>query len=370
MKKQPLLSFFMVWIMLVTTTGCWDMEEIEERNQILAMAIDRVGKQHEVTIQVPIPLNIVGGKTGGGGGKPFKNLSMRGASLSEALNKLQDHMNRRLFLGHLELVIIGEKEAETGIQKFMDLLIRHFDVSRGLYPITVKGKAKDILIKENGIDPVSSIYLLDMVQTGVKTQTMYPKALRDLLNDLNNTNRRTPALNEFQTTADGYSWVGISVFKNDYKIGTLEKSNAIPLLHIREKKRGSAIQIQCPNKQGTIMFAPLDVISRINLKDDKHIQISVEVEGVIYEKTCALSFIKRPINKELEKKVEERYEAIAKKVIDRSQKVYKTDILELGNYFHAFRPRFYKNHHWVRDYPNIPIRIDYRVYIRRHGLET
>ncbi|WP_245815525.1 Ger(x)C family spore germination protein [Seinonella peptonophila] len=348
------------------------MEEIEDRNQVIAMGIDKKGKEFELTIQMPVPINIVGGKAGGGGGKAVETFSETGSSLTQMIAKLQEQVNRRLFLGHLRVVIFGEDVAKDGVYRFLDLLMRTPDVSRKVKMVTTSGKAKDILNHPIEMDKINSTFIDSMIQTGITFKSMTSTILADLVSDIEN-KKRQPILNELVMNKKGYRWVGISLFKKDRKIGRLNTIEATPLLQIREQKFGDPIKINCSTgagEKGTIEFRPIDIEKDISVIKNRMVRIAIEIEGEIVEKTCNLNLSKRQTIPRIEQKIRSKYHELARRVINRAQRQYQTDIFNLGAHVYAFHPGFYRQHNWSHNFANIPIQLVYKIHIRRFGLDS
>ena len=68
----PLRNILFCLLSVSLLGGCWDAREIEERTSVIALAFDKHPTGYEISVQVPIPLKIVG-SGGGGGGESGQN---------------------------------------------------------------------------------------------------------------------------------------------------------------------------------------------------------------------------------------------------------------------------------------------------------
>lgn len=114
-------------------TGCWDLEEIENRAFVLAVGFDRTEDgQVECTVQLPRPqaLNYARGQSPSAPTEQFIVTSAKGPSAWEALLEVDKQTARRVYLGHLQAVVLGEDLARDGTGPVLDALMRHARINR------------------------------------------------------------------------------------------------------------------------------------------------------------------------------------------------------------------------------------------------
>lgn len=358
---------------MLMTTGCWNMREIEDRNQVLAMGIDRDKDKYEVTVEVPIPSNVSGSsETGGdgGGGEPVAHYSMKGRSLYRILSRMQTEMNKLLFLGHMGVVVFGEEETRKDIRGSLDLLIRTFDVSRKVVVLCTKGKAKDLLTRKSGVEGINTSFIADLIRNNLNEQVLMNTTLTTLIRDVFTPSRRAPVINQIKGTENGYAWDGMAIFHGHKKVGSLSDEQSVPLLHIRAERIGHPIAVLCAKKEGIVEFRPLDLKRTIRVEKNRKLRVLIELEGEIVEKTCPADLSDQKVAKQINQQIKRRYEEIAKRVLQEAKYKWKTDIFELGHYVHAFYPSFYRRFDWQNDIASVPIEIEYRIQVRRLGMET
>lgn len=367
------ILLFLCSMLLTTTTGCWNMREIEDRNQVLAMGIDRDKDKYEVTVEVPIPSNVSGSSEtggGGGGGDPVAHYSMKGQSLYRILSRMQTRMNKLLFLGHMGVVVFGEDESKEDISGSLDLLVRTFDVSRKVLVLCTKGKAKDLLTKESGVEGINTSFIADMVRNNVNEQVLMNTNLTTLISDIFTPSRRAPVINEIKATANGYTWDGLAIFHGHKKVGNLSDTQSIPLLHIRGERIGHPITVSCRSKKGIIEFRPLDIKRTIDVEKNQKLHVLIELEGELVEKTCPVDISDQKVARQINQQIKHKYEQLANQVLQQAKQKWKTDIFELGHYVHAFYPSFYRRYDWQNGIASVPIEIEYHIQVRRMGMEA
>ncbi|MCL5676438.1 MAG: Ger(x)C family spore germination protein, partial [Firmicutes bacterium] len=105
------LRFIAVTVLSALLTGCWNLEEIENRAFVLGIGFDLTPEgEVECTIQTPRPqaLNFARSQSTGSSTEQFLTLSARGPTPGRALANLSKITSRKLYLGHLQAVVIGE----------------------------------------------------------------------------------------------------------------------------------------------------------------------------------------------------------------------------------------------------------------------
>lgn len=368
MKRFLLRNLCIILILSIGVTGCWDRRELEDRELVIAMAVDSENRDLRVTTQVPIPAAIVGrGGSGGSEGKSTMNFDAKGETLSAALDNMERKLNKNLFLGYLEVVLFGEEKARAGIGEQLDYLRRDTEVQRNLYPIVVRGKGSNLLDHGTEMEQIQAVFLPRMINVGSKQQTVMPARLNDLLITLSTPSREVPILNYFGLEDGQYKWLGFAVFKGDKMRGVLTPDETVPLLHIREKYRGKKILTPCPKGVGSIQFMPLKLKQKVRVNPGPSLHIDIEIEGNISEKTCSQVVKWQKREEIVAKKIENTYQQLANRLVHKAQKEWKLDIFNLGDFVRAFYPSVYKQVNWKKDFPNIPIDVSYRVYVRRSG---
>jgi spore germination protein KC len=365
----------MAWILLgALLAGCWDQREIEERTSVVALAVDQDPMGYKVSVQVPNPMKIFGAGGGGGGGgeDAVQMLTGKGKTLMEAINDIQNQTNQEVFLGHARLVLIGEKVAKKGIWSLTDGFRRHPAIRRRLWPLVVKGEAQSVLQVKTKLEQIPTVYIMDMVDSGVRDDSMADMTLGRLFKALYNP-ALDPYMNYIQAEKDTVRWLGLALFKKDKMVGSLNAQESAILLQAKESKSGDPISVPCLDRKGEIVFQPTRVKTKYQINktnDNVRIHVRILVNGEVSEKTCPIDLSQDGHLEKLEKTVEQWYERMGNTVLRKTQKDLKTDVFGFGNEIRAFHPDIWKSLNWKKQYPNAQIDLKYQVEIRRVGLDV
>lgn len=135
---------FILIILNFILTGCWDKRELNELAITLALGIDKVEgeDEYEVTAQVVVPSAV--SMKDGTGGTAVTLFTENGETVYEALRRMTKVSPRKIYPGHLQMLIIGEELAKEGIGESLDLLARDWELRPDFYVVV----AKDVTARE------------------------------------------------------------------------------------------------------------------------------------------------------------------------------------------------------------------------------
>jgi spore germination protein KC len=374
---QLLLKRILIFLLFLSLCGCWDRREIEQRMSVSAIAIDqKEGGQYEITIQVPIPKQIVSGSGssgggGGGGGKPVQHYSATGKTISEALGKIQEQMNMPYFFGNTQVVLFSEAVAREGLNPFLDFFRRTQQIRRQLWPVIIKGNAKEALKVESNIEQIPVDYLRDLLDNGVRMGINSQTTLGMLMSDISSRSRQAPVLNYVEANKNSYRSLGLALFKRDRLIDVVtDNSEVTPILQLREKLQGMVASVPCPGGKQNIVFRPMRVKREISVNKKNELSVNVKVEGMIMENPCRADFSRMDQLNRFKKQMEDKYKKDAMRVIERAKKQWKTDVFEFGREVYAYYPEIWKQENWQKQFSNMNIRLQYEVEVESIGVSS
>ena len=122
MKRYGMLLVVLLFLLL-TATGCWGRSELNEIAIAFGLGIDKAGDKYRVTVQVVDPGEIAP-KKGTSNRAPVAAYDETSETIFGALRKIISVAPRKVYLSHLQMVVISEQLAREGIGESMDLLSR------------------------------------------------------------------------------------------------------------------------------------------------------------------------------------------------------------------------------------------------------
>ncbi|WP_338450995.1 Ger(x)C family spore germination protein [Niallia oryzisoli] len=153
--KRKESSFLIIFLLIFLLTGCWDKKEVEERSYVIAIGLDLptgldIEKEQaiDVTLQFSNPkLNVKG--VSPSGGEEMKNaISLTAPDFVTARNMANSFVTREISFSHNKVLIVSEELAKTEI--FYRLLTTAFkdrEIRRETRIIVTEGKASEFIAK-------------------------------------------------------------------------------------------------------------------------------------------------------------------------------------------------------------------------------
>ena len=156
---------YIILIILLITTGCWNYRELNETAIATAMAIDYNNNEYEVS------LLFANGKTKEENKSEITINSAKGKTIYEAIKNISLSTPKDIYISHLSLVIISSSIAKNGLNKVFDYLLRepqchqNFDIL-----ISKNSDAKSILSVLNPLADYPSQNIVSTIKITEKMQ--------------------------------------------------------------------------------------------------------------------------------------------------------------------------------------------------------
>jgi spore germination protein KC len=366
MKRAGKLCFVLL-LTVSSTTGCWNLREPNEIAFNLGTGVDLTNDgKVELSALVAIPAGAGVGGDGGGGGtkkKSSKVVSATGKDIYDAIQNIQTHLSRRVFLGHRQIILIGQRAAEHGIGSLLDEFTRNPDSEMRSRKYVVKdGQAKDIFSVEAIFDTfITKALVREQATLGLKHyyhRDFYSDALSQ------GTHPLLPAIR--LTATKQYAYAGTGIFNKDNGLklmGFLNVEESYYANWITGRQTRFAVTSFVTPGDGYVSLKLQSLGQRIRVKKvNNQLQIDVRLtgKGTIVENNASLDPSKRKdlqiIQDELSQTTQKSIQQLIKKV----QNQYKTDIFGFGERVHEQYPHEWKttlNQNWNEIFPKLPISV-------------
>ncbi|WP_282940992.1 Ger(x)C family spore germination protein [Paenibacillus sp. RC67] len=378
-----------ICLMVLLLAGCWDRVEVNDLTLIMAAGLDKKDDKLSLSIEVFVPQPSGGGGGGGESGNSGKGTSSataqtlvrsaEGVTLADAISKLQEEFPRRIFWGHCEIFIFGEKLAREGMRENIDFIMRESGPRERADVFVSKGEAKDILKLIPPIERSSAEVLREMakLQTGMKVTV---KDFAEMLNG----EARAAALpwvevlppEQYQQPNQTVGFInGTAIIKGDKMVGRLNDKLTRGLLWLRNEVESSIVTIEPKESKGHVSMKLLRSDTNLvpHIDGDKwSVTVKINTEDDVIQNTTQLDLSNPKLTKKLEKELAEDIEQRIKAALVRPQKQLNADIF---NFADAFRRKYPKEWHEVKDrwdevFPTVEVNIQASAKILRTGMAT
>lgn len=366
-RNRLLLMLFC--LLLPMLSGCWDSKEIDKRANVLAIGIDAATSKEQkkedniahlknkipipnkdmikLTAQIAVPGRIPLGPEQGGGSpqNPVLVIQVVGHTIDDAIVNLQQEVATQLFLGHLRIIVLNEKVARKGMQRFNDFLRRNPQIRRTANLVVSKEKAATYMKVSPKLERIPSLYLADMVDN-LASQGKFPPSFIGHFWTLLSSKGQDTYLPYFTIKdAANIQLNGLAYFKGDRMAGKttpLEIGDFMSVIGV--SKGGYSAFSKVPGTDKVIMISTKNRKTRIkvNLKDGKpHVFIKIHYECELEEKASAKLTISnsskiKKIEKEFSKSVVKSIRGFIKKT-----QASESDIFGFGEQFRAKIPKYW-----------------------------
>jgi spore germination protein KC len=379
----------MIILCMALLTGCWSRRELNELLIVLGIAVDWEDGQFVVSFQVVNPSEISAQRRGGD--RPPGTLYQgRGKTMFEAARTLTAEAPRKVYLGHLQIYVIGEKMARRGISQFLDSTLRDNESRMDFNVVIAKGmKAEDLLKIYTPLEKLPTQNMLRSLETSAKSWApTVSTTLDDILSTLsgegkelaltgievigNQKKAETKQNVEIFKPAGHFRYTGLAVFKKDKLIGWLNEKESKGYTDITNHLDSTSVEIRCEgNKYMGIEIESSESRIKMGMKDGKPVaHIYFRTEANIVDRACKSVDLTDPATIEkLQRQVEKVMKSNADASIRHAKKL-QTDVFGFGVKLGQQHPDLWKQakQEWnTRMFPAMETHFHVKVFIRKTG---
>jgi spore germination protein KC len=153
-------------------TNDFGLTDVQKTAIVMAVGVDRENDEFVVTSQIAVP-------SSGGNSKPVQ-IESRGATVAEAVSRINGKSGWYPKLVFCKLVLIGEEAAKKNVFDALDYFLRDEYLSDGCYVAVAEGTAKKVLDATTPIDSSSALAVQKVLsEHAERVGTVAPTTLRD-----------------------------------------------------------------------------------------------------------------------------------------------------------------------------------------------
>ncbi|MEC5423564.1 Ger(x)C family spore germination protein [Virgibacillus sp. C22-A2] len=376
LKKTHIFCLGIIGMLFLA--GCWDRTEVNDIAIVLGVGLDRADEdQLELSVQIINPGALGGGQAGGGGegGEVSTVQRITGRTIFDASSKLQQEVSRELFIGHNQVVFIGEKLAEEGIHKYIDYFARSPFPRLRMNVFVTKGGPADFLNIKPDLETSSAEFARKLANFEIGVNI----TLKDLMEMLssNDSGAVLPIVKIVSDSPEkpGLRTEGTAVFDKGKMVGEIDEKLTRGLLWLRDEIKTSTVTIEPEEAEGLISFYIFDAstVLKPEIKNGKW-KMVVEVESFddVRENETKLNMGDPATLKKVEKQLEQEIDERIRLTLELVQKEMQVDIVNFGKAFRRHYPKEWNKvkDQWKEKFPEVEVEIKSRVEIQRPGSST
>ncbi len=389
------IKIFILILLVFLLTGCWNYRELDDMSIVGAVGIDynTETKLFEVSVQIFKAKKTSTSVTAAGSSdeSPIIIYEDTGKTIHEILRNMITTAPKKVYIGHIDAIIIGKETAENYLIESLDFFFRDPE-SRKDFDILVSydKKASEILKIITPLNNVTSSDIKDIIESNSKykaivTSITYDKFVSMIFQE--GLEAVVPAIsikgNEVEkgeTTENTKSSVSsadieiskLAVFKEDKYLGILNEEESFGYNLLSGNVKETVFSFPCEENAYAsieIIKSKTDIEVSLNKKNIPKAKIKINIEAANSENNCAINIMeKEGIDKivKLAKKELNKYISLT---MNKIQKTYNSDILGFGEYLFRNENKYWKKNgkEWYKIFPNIEYGVEIEIKISKKG---
>ncbi|AFC27819.1 germination protein, GerC family [Paenibacillus mucilaginosus 3016] len=383
-----LLRSALCLLLVLGSAGCWNRRELNDIAIAVGLAIDwDPSGQYVITAQIVDPGEVAPRK-GGGTATTVSTYEARNQSVSEALRKMTTVLPRKIYLSHLQILVLGEALADRGIAESLEFLSRNHEVRSDFFVVLSKGaKAGDILNVLTPLEKIPSQKLRKSLETSEKIWApTHTVQLDELITDMVEPGRsavltgvKIEGSKSKGKTREGLSSITPSGMLEYANLAVMRKDRLAGWLNEQESKGYNYIKGDVKNTVGTIgcggsgtvsleVYNSKSSIKAIIRDGAPSILVSLTTESNVTEVNCDVDLSKQEAVEMLEQEAVKRTKEVVNSSIQKAKKL-KSDIFGFGEMIHQKDPKAWAvlKEDWDAHFVKLPVTVEVEAHIRRTG---
>jgi len=342
-------------IILFTLTGCYDYNELNELAIANGISIDY--KNNEYIVSILISNSHKNTSSNDENQATTSLFQGTGKNLNDAITNLELTLPKKLYLGHINIIIISEEYAKKGIYDLFDYFSRNPELLKKMYlAITKDVEAYKTLASISPLEMFSSKNIISNIETNNKDvgktyPVLYSEALLKYVEQgyefviptISLTGDKNEASKE-ENIKDPISKshliiLNLSVFNKD-KLKTYTNDNESKGINILTN---NVKNLEIIKNEFTASINDIKCKIKFKLENNKpNITIDIEYKYKIIAINKDIDITSKEIQNTIKKEIEKEIKTYINQTID-LVKTNKTDIIGFGNTIYKHEPNYYKN---------------------------
>lgn len=372
-------------------SGCWNRRELNELAVSVAVGVDKKEDRIILSDQILNSGAISGQSSGSSGYAPVNYFQEEASSFQEAARRMTRRSTKKIYVGQLQMLVLGEAFARGGVAKVLDHISRDHEYRSDFLVIIARDmKAQDILKVFTLLEKTPATMLRNSLEVSARawgattavefrafTSSVISKSREAVLTGVNvegsksignkrdNINRISPAAR--------LSYAGLAVFKKDKLIGWLNTKESYGYNFTQGNIKSIVLQQPCLHSGKSKRVMTIELLRsktkmKASLNDGKPaVTIRVQAEGAVTDAQCALDFTDPSVIKEIEQRSADQIRSYISSAARKMQNRYNSDIFGFGELFERKYPAYWKKAKgdWDAVFPTIQVKILPKVTVNQ-----
>jgi len=382
MARQKTFHLILLIVLSLLLSGCWNRRELSNLSIVQGIGIDKIeDDQMSITVQILKPGSMKGKSSEGSGEKATLTLTSTGKDIQDALRNATTESDRKLYLGQMKIIVIGEEAAKMGIGPLLDLFNRDQEDRRTRFLFIAHGKAKDILEAEHAQEKLPAKAIESLAKATASTSQIPKIITHDTLKTIASKTSAPfiPGIELVEQTNNEkikkkIKLEGTAIFKEDKLIGWMDKKETRGLLWILGQVKSGVLMVKSPGDENK--YVGLEIIrasSKIkpNLMNNQLVvNVKVTETGNLSEQLSEVHLTTPERFQQLEEKQKAAIHDEINAAIVKAQIELGVDVFKFGEAIHREFPQEWKElkKNWDREFTNLDINVEVDANLRNVGM--
>lgn len=380
MKNKIIILILLCFLLC----GCKNYRDLNELAIITGVAIDKTNNTYELSF---LTANSPKSQTTSKEGEAQTTVySGKGKTLSESAKQIDFKNPKKLYLGHINVVIISEEIGKEGFLNVADFLLRYPGTRSQFYLMQAKNtKAKEILKIVSPLESFPSQGIATLLESSEDTQSVifatdYLSFIEKILEKGNdpvlpsieikgNEKKGSTQKNLESTQQQAYlNLTGLAIYKKDKFKGyaTYKESQLINTLNNMAKE----FKYTFKYKNNNINISSSTIKTKTKIKNPNTIEINIKGQSFITEINTKDTLENPNTIKNMQKKLNQTLKKDLNNIIKKTMQKYKADVFGYGNKIYKNYPKEWKKieKNWENKYyQKLNIKINTNLKIKSTG---
>ncbi len=405
-KIKKICKLLIIITIILSLTGCWDREELEENAYVIGLGIDRSKHKGKIKVTMLIANPEVGSVQGGGGSteKPREIISFDAHDFIAAKATANTVISRNISYELLKVIVVSEELAKD--QDFRSILsstLKDKEIRMDSYLAVCKEKASEYFLKnhpkmetrphkyfqfmiENGINngliPDSTLFrYFSAVDRGTDLfLAMYTTTEQEKNPTFRQEDRYTAGELDVSGDLDNTQFSGSAVFKNGVMVDQLNglDTRIINILDDTTDIKGVLVNLPDPFSESHKQLAAKVMKTnsnkiKMNLKGVKpKIEITVPMTLIIMSNPSMINYAEDPEKRQrLQEFLRKDITSLFENVQEKTQTKLKGSPYPLSMYARKYFKTYqeFERFNWVKSYPQADITMKMDIEIEDYGVQ-
>ncbi|RGL36749.1 Ger(x)C family spore germination protein [Paenibacillus polymyxa] len=389
MVRQLRVSY-VLFIAGLLLTGCVDRTELNELAITTATGIDGHKGDWINTYQIIIPSAMTtgsGGSSTGASQSAVHTFSTHGKTLRETVMKSSLEYPRKLYFAQNNILVIGKKAAEQGIEEIIDIYLRNLDSRETVKVFIANGEARDFLRKLVPPEKIPGQALEKIIERDSKLGSIYPAiSMYEFISKISSDSaagvpeislvgsepEKLDSVDVFKETSakNKLKLSGLSIFQKDKRVGFLNEKESMGVSWLNNQIKNTTVNYVDGNVMSAFLIRKAKVkVTPIKNLNHYYLNVDVKATGDLLSASSqremkdmqSIHQLQMQAAEIIKLQIQEGWKALQQKNID---------LIGVGNKIHHKYPKDWKKikETWPEEFANMDIKIVVKMKLARPGL--